>query len=97
MNAASRICMSFRSRRAPGTPAARMPQLARDVVKDRARRLREKGGCRIAAVISMRETGRTRRVLIELDAIGRTEHFTPVRVADTMVAGQHRRYADRRT
>ena len=27
----------------PGTPAARMPQVARDVVKDRARRLREKG------------------------------------------------------
>ena len=27
----------------PGTPAARMPQVARDVVKERARRLREKG------------------------------------------------------
>ena len=27
----------------PGTPAARMPQLARTVVKDRARRLRERG------------------------------------------------------
>ena len=27
----------------PGTPAARMPQVARDVIKDRARRLREKG------------------------------------------------------
>jgi len=27
----------------PGTPAERMPQLARDIVKDRARRLREKG------------------------------------------------------
>ena len=27
----------------PGTPAARMPQVAREVVKERARRLREKG------------------------------------------------------
>ncbi len=27
----------------PGTPAARMPQVARDVVKERARRLREQG------------------------------------------------------
>src|SRR6478672_7967140 len=27
----------------PGTPAARMPQVARDVVKERARRLRDKG------------------------------------------------------
>ena len=27
----------------PGTPAARMPQVAREIVKERARRLREKG------------------------------------------------------
>ena len=27
----------------PGTPAARMPAVSRDVVKDRARRLREHG------------------------------------------------------
>src|SRR5262249_60567504 len=27
----------------PGTPAARMPQISREVIKDRARRLREKG------------------------------------------------------
>ena len=30
-----------------GTPAARMPQLPRDIVKDRARRLREKGDAEI--------------------------------------------------
>ena len=32
----------------PGTPAARMPQLARDVVKERARRLRERGALALA-------------------------------------------------
>ena len=33
----------------PGTPAARMPQVARDVVKERARRLREKGEAALRA------------------------------------------------
>ena len=32
----------------PGTPAARMPQVAREVVKERARRLREKGEAALA-------------------------------------------------
>ena len=32
----------------PGTPAARMPQVARDIVKDRARRLRQRGEIGIA-------------------------------------------------
>jgi threonylcarbamoyladenosine tRNA methylthiotransferase MtaB len=71
----------------PGTPAARMPQLARDVVKDRARRLREKGEAALKKHLDA-ETGRTRRVLIERGMIGRTEHFTPVRVGSTSEAGQ---------
>ena len=71
----------------PGTPAARMPQLARDVVKDRARRLREKGEAVLKKHLDA-ETGRTRRVLIERGMIGRTEHFTPVRVGSTSEAGQ---------
>ena len=33
----------------PGTPAARMPQVARDVVKERARRLRERGALALRA------------------------------------------------
>ncbi|ARP98960.1 tRNA (N(6)-L-threonylcarbamoyladenosine(37)-C(2))-methylthiotransferase MtaB [Pseudorhodoplanes sinuspersici] len=71
----------------PGTPAARMPQLARDVVKDRARRLREKGDAALHKHLDA-ETGRMRRVLIESDMIGRTEHFTPVRISDVSEAGQ---------
>ena len=46
----------------PGTPAARMPQVARDVVKERARRLREKGEAALRAA-SRGEVGATRRVL----------------------------------
>jgi threonylcarbamoyladenosine tRNA methylthiotransferase MtaB len=64
----------------PGTPAAKMPQVARAVVKERARRLRYKG----AAVLIRHldgEIGARRRVLMESDNVGRTEQFTPVHVA----------------
>lgn len=63
----------------PGTPAARMPQVARDVVKDRARRLREKGEAALAAHLSGM-VGRSFHVLVETRDMGRTEHFTPVRL-----------------
>ncbi len=64
----------------PGTPAARMPQVARDVVKDRARRLRERGALALRRHLDS-EVGATRRVLTESNEIGRTEQFTPVRLA----------------
>lgn len=54
-----------------GTPAARMPQLPRTVVKDRARRLRAKGADalsrRLAALI-----GSAQDLLIEKAGVGRT-------------------------
>jgi threonylcarbamoyladenosine tRNA methylthiotransferase MtaB len=68
----------------PGTPAARMPQLARDIVKDRARRLREKGDAALHRHLD-KETGGRRRVLVESRALARTEQFTPVRL-DTFIA-----------
>jgi threonylcarbamoyladenosine tRNA methylthiotransferase MtaB len=64
----------------PGTPAARMPQLARDIVKERARRLRERGALVLRRHLDA-EVGATRRVLIESREQGRTEQFTPVRLA----------------
>jgi threonylcarbamoyladenosine tRNA methylthiotransferase MtaB len=60
-----------------GTPAARMPQLPRDVVKDRARRLRECGALALRRHLDS-EIGVTRRVLVESRAQGRTEQFTQV-------------------
>ncbi len=63
----------------PGTPAARMPQVARDVVKERARILREKGEAALARHLA-REVGARRRVLVESRALARTEQFTPVRL-----------------
>ena len=63
----------------PGTPAARMPQLAPDVIKDRARRLRERGEAALRRHLDA-QVGAIRKVLSESRAIGHTEHFTPVRL-----------------
>ncbi|MCB5174685.1 tRNA (N(6)-L-threonylcarbamoyladenosine(37)-C(2))-methylthiotransferase MtaB [Microvirga lenta] len=73
----------------PGTPAARMPQVSRDVVKDRARRLREKGEAALLRHLDA-EVGATRNVLIELNRIGRTESFTPVRFSSPVERGDLR-------
>jgi threonylcarbamoyladenosine tRNA methylthiotransferase MtaB len=64
----------------PGTPAARMPQVRGEVVKDRARRLRAAGAAALQRRLTS-EIGQTREVLIESERQGRTEHFIPVAVA----------------
>jgi threonylcarbamoyladenosine tRNA methylthiotransferase MtaB len=68
------------------TPAAKMPQLARAVVKDRARRLREKG----AAMLSHRLkelVGSDQELLVEDAQTARTTCFAPVRLAMPAVPG----------
>jgi threonylcarbamoyladenosine tRNA methylthiotransferase MtaB len=70
-----------------GTPAARMPQVARDTVKERARRLRTQGEAALARHLD-REIGSVRRVLAESHDTGHTEHFTPVRFAHTVEPGR---------
>jgi threonylcarbamoyladenosine tRNA methylthiotransferase MtaB len=65
-----------------GTPAARMPQLARAIVKERAARLREKGEAALLAHLDG-EVGRTREVLVEREGLGRTEQFTQIEFTDT--------------
>lgn len=58
-----------------GTPAARMPQLRREVVKQRAARLRAAGEAayrrHLAALAGTRQS-----ILVERDGLGRTEGFT---------------------
>ena len=71
----------------PGTPAARMPQIARDVVKDRARRLRERGEIALRCYLDA-EVGAARRVLTESRELGRTAQFTKVRLAQPAGPGQ---------
>jgi threonylcarbamoyladenosine tRNA methylthiotransferase MtaB len=70
----------------PGTPAARMPQLDRAIVKERAQRLREKGEAALARHLAA-QVGVSRRVLTERGGIGRTEQFTPVRLAAPVEPG----------
>jgi threonylcarbamoyladenosine tRNA methylthiotransferase MtaB len=70
----------------PGTPAARMPQVGGAIVKDRARRLREKGEAALRRHLDA-QVGATRRVLIESRKLGRTAHFTSVRLAAPLDPG----------
>ena len=70
----------------PGTPAARMPQISREVIKDRARRLREKGAAALRRHLDA-QVGRRHRVLTESRELGRTEHFTHARLAAPMEPG----------
>lgn len=64
----------------PGTPAARMPQLDRGLVKERASRLRSTGEAALRAHLE-RQIGARLLVLTERGGIGRTEQFLPVRLA----------------
>ena len=58
-----------------GTPAARMPQVDRRTVKERAARLRAAGDAAHARHLGSL-SGTAQRVLVERDGIGRTEDFT---------------------
>jgi len=71
----------------PGTPAARMPQLPRAVVKERAQRLRQCGAAALSRHLDG-EVGATRRVLTESSDTGRTEQFTQVKLAGPAEPGQ---------
>jgi threonylcarbamoyladenosine tRNA methylthiotransferase MtaB len=73
----------------PGTPAARMPQVAGSVVRERARRLREKGEEALRVRLAA-EVGQKRDVLIESPTQGRTEHFLPVAIERHIPGSVHR-------
>jgi len=64
----------------PGTPAARMPQVAGHVIKQRAKALRAAGEAALQRRLAS-ELGSVREVLIESATQGRTEHFLPVSIA----------------
>ncbi len=70
----------------PGTPAARMPQLNREIVKQRARRLREKGEAALRAHLDA-QVGHRRLVLTERGGVGHTEQFTSVKLAAPVAPG----------
>jgi threonylcarbamoyladenosine tRNA methylthiotransferase MtaB len=61
-----------------GTPAARMPQLDRQIVRERAARLRHEGEAALTARFQAM-IGSTREILVEKGNIGHTSCFAPVR------------------
>ena len=69
-----------------GTPAARMPQLPRGLVKERAARLRAVGQTahrrHLEALVGSRQ-----RLLVERDGLGRTEGFTLAALDGEAIAG----------
>jgi threonylcarbamoyladenosine tRNA methylthiotransferase MtaB len=69
-----------------GTPAARMPQMAKPIVKARARALRERGGAALRRHLDA-QIGRDGELLMERENIGRLPGFTPARLAGTAEPG----------
>jgi threonylcarbamoyladenosine tRNA methylthiotransferase MtaB len=63
-----------------------MPQVDRDIVKQRARRLREKGEAALRAHLDA-QVGTRRLVLTERGGVGHTEQFTAVRLAAPIEPG----------
>ncbi len=70
----------------PGTPAARMPQVPHAVAKERAARLRQKGEAALHRHLAA-QVGATHAVFVEGRELGRTEDFTPVRLAGALPIG----------
>jgi threonylcarbamoyladenosine tRNA methylthiotransferase MtaB len=64
-----------------GTPAAKMPQLPRSTIRDRAARLRKKSEIVLQARLDGMK-GSRHTVLAERGGIGRTPCFTPVEIGD---------------
>ncbi len=60
-----------------GTPAAKMPQVAPIIRKERAARLREKGIVQMNKFLT-KHVGMARQIVVEQNGIGRTEHFAEV-------------------
>jgi threonylcarbamoyladenosine tRNA methylthiotransferase MtaB len=66
----------------PATPASRMPQVPREVVKARAARLRAAAANRRTQWFD-KLVGTTQRVLVEGDARGHADNFAPVLISGT--------------
>ncbi len=70
----------------PGTPAARMPQLPREVVKERAGRLRAVGEEARRRFLAT-QVGTRQSVLVERGDVGHTEGFALVRLPSGLTVG----------
>lgn len=69
-----------------GTPAAKMPQVAKNIRKERAAKLREVGEENLRKYLQT-QIGKEVSVLMEKDNIGKNEYFTPVVLGKEYEAG----------
>ena len=70
----------------PGTPAAKMPQVAPELRKERAARLRTKGEEKLSEFLIF-HVKQLRQVIVEKENYGHTEHFAPVRLDRSLEPG----------
>jgi threonylcarbamoyladenosine tRNA methylthiotransferase MtaB len=70
----------------PETPAARMPQVDKSVIKERAQLLRAKGQERFSRFLNA-SVGAMQRVLVETKNSGRNEQFATVRFVQDLTPG----------
>lgn len=70
-----------------GTPAARMPQMDRSIIKERAGRLRAKGEIAVQNHLGT-QVGTQHNVLMENERMGRTEGFTEVLFDSDQIKGK---------
>src|SRR5262245_25490405 len=70
----------------PGTPAARMPQVAPGLVKERAARLRQRGEAALAAYLAQQH-GRECEIVMERPGLGRTPPFAHLQLATAAPVG----------
>jgi len=70
-----------------GTPAARMPQVGGEVIKERAAQLRDCGAMAVTRYLAA-QSGQRANILMENARMGRTEGFAPVSFATDQPVGQ---------
>jgi threonylcarbamoyladenosine tRNA methylthiotransferase MtaB len=75
----------------PGTPAARMPQLDRGVVRARNERLRAAGDAALQRHLQSR-VGREVDALVEREGLARAGDFTEVAFSGDLPSGTHARF-----
>ncbi|MEM1399787.1 MAG: tRNA (N(6)-L-threonylcarbamoyladenosine(37)-C(2))-methylthiotransferase MtaB, partial [Pseudomonadota bacterium] len=76
----------------PGTPAARMPQVEKPIIKDRAARLRALGETALNRFLASK-VGSTESALVEKDGVARTEQFAMVAFEGALPPGAMANFA----
>lgn len=70
-----------------GTPAAKMPQINGNIIKARAKLLREAGEEELQKFLKT-QIGKTLSIIVEKDGIGKSENFLNVKVNETPKPGE---------